>query len=741
MHPSPRSVSPALCLFALLLAPPLWAGRIEGCLLTEGGAPLPQVVLFFEGPAGRQTTVTGPDGVFGIDLDPGEYRVTADAPGFTLDPSARIAVADDHPTRADLVLRPGLFQERVVVSATRGDAPLSTVGVSASVLGAEQIGARDAAGTVRLLEGLPGLNVAQAGGVGSQASVFVRGGESRFSRVLVDGVPVNQPGGLYDFGSALPLELERVETVRGAASSLYGTDALAGVVHFVSRHARPGESPSLRLSAEGGSYEWRGYEAGSSGTVAGLDWNLGLERLTTANEVDNNAFRENAGALSLGGRLGRHTDLRLVARGEDSTVGTPGPTAYGRPDEDASFDRRDWSVGGRLRRTGGRIIHSAGIGWASSRQLSTDPEDSGCFVPSDGAREAPFAFCDFTDAAGYQNDVARLTGEYQAEIGVGAGQLVTAGAAVERETGEIGSLSVPEELPSPSRTNAGLFLQDRVVLGSRFYLTLGGRVERNGSFGTRAVPRAALAWRVEEGEQALTLRASAGAGIKEPTFLESYGVSFYAKGNPDLRPERSRTADVGAEKGFASGRARASVTLFLHDYLDQIAYQTVDFATGEGTYVNLGKTRARGAEASLEASWRLVRLGADYTYLDGRILESGSAFDPVYAAGRPLLRRPRHTASARAALETGRVRLGVRLVYVGRRGDSDFVGIGLQENGPYARLDARLRVRLAPVLEAFAGGDNLLGRRYQEVLGYPALGRSVRAGLRLHAGGGSGLRP
>jgi vitamin B12 transporter len=186
------------------------------------------------------------------------------------------------------------------------------------------------------------------------------------------------------------------------------------------------------------------------------------------------------------------------------------------------------------------------------------------------------------------------------------------------------------------------------------------------------------------------------------------------------------------EQRLGGDRLRAEATVFHHDYLDQIAYHLVDPTTYQGTYVNLGRTRARGLELACEAApTPRVRLGASYTVLDGEVLVSSSDFDPVYAAGQPLLRRPRHQGSAWARADLGRLTLGANVVAVGRRTDSDFVGLGLTENSGYTRLDARAHLRLGAALELFVAGENLLDGRYQEVLGYPALGRSVRVGVRL----------
>jgi vitamin B12 transporter len=180
---------------------------------------------------------------------------------------------------------------------------------------------------------------------------------------------------------------------------------------------------------------------------------------------------------------------------------------------------------------------------------------------------------------------------------------------------------------------------------------------------------------------------------------------------------------------------KVDATVFHHQYRDQINYQVVDPSTFQGTFVNLGETRAQGLELSAEAApLTNLRLFAQYTFLDGEVQVSGDAFNPVYAAGRSLLRRPRHQGSFSASIGGARVSAGGTVVLVGRRADSDFLNLGLEENEGYARVDLRARVRLTSRLEGLVAAENLLDHEYQEVLGYPSLGRSVRAGLRFRTG-------
>jgi vitamin B12 transporter len=710
-------------------------GSLAGAVRTSDGLALPGVAVTLRGPVGERRVTTGPDGAFRVaTLPAGDYTASVDAPGLELRLPATVAVGTGE-SRLDLVLAPAPVSEHVVVSATRGEATLSSIGVAADVLDRERIDDRAAPSLLPLLQEVPGVATARAGQTGLQGSAFLRGGESRYARVLVDGVPVNQPGGAFDFGTALPFELEQVEVVRGAASSLYGTDALAGVVSLETRRARPGEAPSLRAEAEGGSFGWQRFTGATAGARGRFDWNAGAQRLVTDNEAPNSRFQQTAAALSTGARIDPRTDVRAVARFDDSTTGTPGPTAFGRPDLDASFERRDLVVSAAVRRAAAGHSQRLSVGYARTDQLSLDPFDSGPWVPEWDGGTAAFPFYDLPNASGYQNRTARLTAGYQADLALGARHLLTAGGEVEHETGAIGNRAEP--LLRPQRTNFGAYLQDRVLLGRRAYLTVGGRIERNGSYGTHTVPRAALAVRLRDGDDATTLRASAGMGVKEPSFLESYGQFSYAKGNPDLDPERSTTFDVGVEQRLFGSRLRASITAFHHEYRDQIAYTIVDWSTYEGTYVNLARARARGLEAALEACPEpRLRLLGQYTYLDGEILESPSGFDPVYAAGQPLLRRPKHQGSLTAQVSFPRWSAGATLVYVGERADSDFVGLGLTRTDPYTRFDARLRVRVAGPVEGFVVGENLLDAEYQEVLGYPALGRSIRGGLRLALGRG-----
>jgi outer membrane receptor protein involved in Fe transport len=230
------------------------------------------------------------------------------------------------------------------------------------------------------------------------------------------------------------------------------------------------------------------------------------------------------------------------------------------------------------------------------------------------------------------------------------------------------------------------------------------------------------------------LKASAGLGIKEPTVLQSFSTSPFFLGNPALEPERSRTIDAGVEQRLAGDRAKVELTWFDNRYRNIISTRTISFDPFEAQYFNIGVTRARGLELVVDvvpAHGLQVRGG--YTFLDSRILESTAPDDVVFAAGQWAFRRPRHAGFLDMGWTRGRLAADLNATFTGRYVDSDFSALvpPLVENPGYDLWNARLGVRLARQLTGIVSIDNLTGRTYMEPLGYQALGRAVRAGVRV----------
>jgi vitamin B12 transporter len=287
-----------------------------------------------------------------------------------------------------------------------------------------------------------------------------------------------------------------------------------------------------------------------------------------------------------------------------------------------------------------------------------------------------------------------------------------------------------------SRDNFGVSAQQQ-MLWPRVFVTVGGRIERNETFGTAAVPRATVVFVAHQSSGPVgetRIRASAGTGIKEPTMLESFSLSPYFRGNPDLKPERSRSLEAGIEQRVANDRAKFELTYFHNRFRDIISVITTNPSTFEGQYFNVGLTRAQGLEAGVEvAPVAAVRAHGAYTLLDSRIVESASPTDPLFGLGQQAFRRPRHSGYVGVGLNWKRVVADLNGVFIGKFVDSDF-GLfdpPLVENPGHNTWDARLALTLTPRVTGTLAIDNLTDRDYSEPLGYQPLRRAIRAGLRV----------
>ena len=263
----------------------------------------------------------------------------------------------------------------------------------------------------------------------------------------------------------------------------------------------------------------------------------------------------------------------------------------------------------------------------------------------------------------------------------------------------------------------------------------GVRFENNGSFGFYVAPRASISWTIASGgvgADSTRLKASAGRGIKEPTFRQSYSLSRFDLGNPDLKPERSRGFDAGVEQRFAYDRVRVEATYFANHFDDLINTGPFDPVTSSSRYLNIGETRARGVELSADAvAPGGLEVRGYYVWQDSKVINSvSSSGSPIFTKGRELYRRPRHSGSIQGQLTRNRLSVTVGALFVGRRVDTDSASLGILSNDGYTTVNAGADVRFAPRTSAFINIENLGDFQYMEPLGYRGLGRTVRVGVR-----------
>jgi outer membrane cobalamin receptor len=729
-----------LFLFIFILFVPALARAattLSGEIVDQSGRGLPRALVRIVDPSGTEIASTFSDeaGRFRVNAAPPGCRVSATLDGFAAG-SAPCGSGDG--IRVVLTVAP--IQETVVVTPTRTAAPADQTGVSVTAFTAEDIQRRDVPIVADLLRSTPGVTVVRTGGPGAVTSLFVRGGESDYNKVLIDGVPVNEPGGTFNFSNLTTENLDRIEIVRGAYSALFGSDAMSSVVQLFTR--RPAERdgrPHATVAFEGGTYDTLRGNAAVSGASGTIDYAAGVARFTTDNNVPNSRFENTTLSANVGVALSDRATIRFVGRAELERVGTPGPTAFGRPDLDAFFDRHD-GLGGitfdeqvtpRFRQ---RASYSLAVSHQQSTNLVTDPP----YTPRYGDSVAPFEFSDFTFDT--RTDLRRHHASYQADwrlstdaSRIGDQQLTIIGDW-DGERADLVDRLAATSVPA-SRNNFGLSVQQQ-ALWARTFLTVGARFEHNDSFGAAAVPRGSIAYVLRTGGTVVgstRLRASGGLGIKEPTLLQSFSPSPYFKGNPDLEPERSRSFEVGVEQRLASDHARIDAAWFDNRFKNLISTRTTDPATFAAEYFNIGLTRARGVELSGDAAAGAgFRARGGYTFLASEIVDSTSPDNVVFQPGQWLFRRPRHSGFAGLMWIRGRLTADLTGVFIGRYVDSDFSSLvpPLVENPGHTTWDARVSWNVTPRVAATLAVDNLTDANYMEPLGYPALRRAIRVGFR-----------
>jgi len=332
--------------------------------------------------------------------------------------------------------------------------------------------------------------------------------------------------------------------------------------------------------------------------------------------------------------------------------------------------------------------------------------------------------------------------EYQGDYSERNWAHTTFGYRVENENGFVGNVDYGAQNHGQRLSN-DLYAQQQVTWKTLSAIA-GGRFVHNSTFGNIGVPRVALTWQVLRGNEIFSgtrLRFSYATGFKEPRLEESFnglpGPDPFNIPNPGLKPERVRAFEAGFQQGFFSNRYALSGTYFNNLFHDQINYVSTNNPPNfPGMYVNVNQAFAQGAEVVLGAKLRSrLLLNTAYTYTSSEYLDNPASFDTVFNPGQPLLRRPKHSATTLLTYLGSRWGGNLSGSFVGRRADSDFLGFGIDHAAGYVRADLGGWYAVRPRVTLYANVENALDRRYNEVVGYPALPVNFRAGVRVRIGG------
>jgi len=722
-----------------LAAIPLWAS-IEGEVLDPSGRAIPGARIHCQGRA----ALSGFDGRFvlpGID----RCRAEVTAEGF-LPQTVEVAT----PARVELAVAGP--RERVVVSATRHETGLEQAGVAASVIGRAELERRGYPPLSEMLREAPGLAVARYGRAGSLTQVFTRGAQRTGTLVLIDGVPLNDPGGELNLAPFETTAIERIEVVRAPESALFGAEAASGVIQlFTRRGDAEHRLPRGALAYERGSFSTDRWTANLSGGSGGrVDYSLTTEQFHTVGEYPNDAYRNTSGAANLGFRLSSTTQVRAIYHGADSWLGVPNQVGYGIYDLDASQASRNATLSLRLDdRRGANYAQRVLFGYRRLRDLYVDSRADGPYqvaallrdvatpvrrvylerlvdpkaTPPPGTRLVTRSVLLWASDP-YLQLTSRQNFEYQGTLARRAGASVF-GYEFERQGGEITGSEV-------ARDNHALFLHQQQAVGSRVYLSGGLRLERNSVFHRKLTPRGAASFLLagEHGPLSATyLRASAARGITEPTLVQNFARDPYYVGNPALRPEKTASYEAGLVQEWFHRRLRTEASLFASSFQDLIVFVFLPYPQ-PSTWQNVEASRARGLELTGEARLpRQLSLGGHYTRMWTRITRSSSPNSLFTGEGQELARRPGNSGAVTVSLSPRRWWLQAGAVMVGERQDTDLFGV--TRNPGYQQVYLSGGLRLGRHWRPYLRVGNLLNRRYYEVLGYSAQSRSITGGARL----------
>lgn len=605
---------------------------------------------------------------------------------------------------------------KVIVTANRVETPVEEVASSFSVIEGSELSARNITNVGEALQGVAGLDVVRSGGIGGNTAVFIRGANSEHTLVLIDGVEANNPIGptrAFNFADLNTANIDRIEILRGPQSTLYGSDALGGVINIITKRGR-GE-PSIAVSAEAGSYNTYTEQLSLSGADGRFDYSFGFAQQNThgisaANAADGNkekdgyentAFSSRFGVdLSEALRVNLSTRSNLSEAELDNSGGAGGDDPNRVLENDQFFGRLEALTtffDGDLRQT---------FGMGYTDQEFSDNNDPDELNPLDVLRSS------------YRGTLLKF--DWQNVIEAADWLTIVAGAETERERGSSNYFSdgffglFSDDFPERGARTNGYFLQGQFRFAEQFFATTGIRIDDHSVFGSEVSWKIAPSYQIRS--TGTKLSSTVGTGFKAPSLFQLYS-SF---GNPDLQPEESLGVDVGVEQDIIEDALAAGITYYWNRFDDLISFNPDTFKSE-----NIARARTQGIEVSLSARpVESLSLRASYTLLHSRDLD----------AERELLRRPKHKAALDVRYDLSeQSNVGGSVQFSGKSLDNDFSTFPatLTSLSSYATVDLFANYALTDSVTLFARVENLFDREYEEVLGFGTRGAAAFGGIKV----------
>ncbi|HYC53068.1 MAG TPA: TonB-dependent receptor [Gemmatimonadaceae bacterium] len=626
--------------------------------------------------------------------------------------------------------------DTVVVSATRLPLSRGALPVATTIISGDDLRSRGIASVSEALREVSSAYVAQAGSQGATTALFLRGGESKYVKVLIDGVPANEAGGTFDFASLTTDNVERIEIVRGPASVVHGADAVTGVVQIFTRRGRGPSRTEVDLRTGGAA---RTVSAGSEAThLMTLDatvtalgdlgqgaYSVALARHQSSGLYDfNNRYQNNVLSTRLNLVPGSATDIRLALRYNDYSYQYPTNSGGAIVDTNAYRTEDRMVIGGEVEQRLTETMRGVlAVNVAMNDGGTDDQMDPGAASPTS------FVSQDKTRRRSAELRLHLLPSPATAAAGV------TIGFGMEQQDQRSQSQSQSSFGPFNSvfraaRRNWSGYSEIVMAPTPQATLTLGGRVDRNEQFGTFGTGRGGFSWRPAP---ATRVRATFGSAFREPSFFENYSTGFVS-GNPELRPERATSWDAGIEQELPRD-ASVSLAYFDQRFTNMIDYEPTATACGF-SYCNVAAATARGVEVEARAHlYGAFAAGVGATFLKTEVVEPGydATSAGLYRRGESLIRRPERNLSADLSWRgAGPLTATVRLLAMGVRQDKDFRSFPAEPVAlpSYERVDFSAQYALSTPTTLQLRIENLTNVHYENVFNFRTPRRTIMLGAR-----------
>jgi len=720
---------PALILFSTLLIAPamLHAAEIQGTVVDPTQSPISgALVAAFNDVGVIIQQITDDQGRFDFNVSPlfENYQLRVTAPGFQM---VTVGAGASH---IQLSLAPQSDSVRVTGSAI--DVPTNQQGTSVSVITSAELRDRNEAQALDLMRELPGLFFAQSGARGSVADLFIRGSDSTYNLVQLNGIPINSfyYGGLFDF-SQMPSDfLSEIDVARGPQSAVNGSYALGGIVSFVTRS--PENGPALDFVAEGGTHEENRFSVSGSMLVHGWGFAASGTSLLTNGPVANSDYRNDNIFLSVEHRWYTQ-NLFVFGDFISNDVGEPGP--YGS-------NPKGLYPGLDLISRSKNNTPTAGLHYQDDFTDNVRLDIVAGYFQNNSFYISPFG-------NSFNKDI-RPYGDARGTWRITHYWTLAGGFAFARE--EMRNTYVTDSNSNGfllRRDNEGIYLDNHFTFFKKLFINAGLREEiyqtpfipgdannypPRPDFAARTDsrlnPRISGAYILQNNSR---LHASYGTGIRPPG-----GSDIAFTNNPALKPERTESYDIGIEQRFLNNQLSLDVTYFHNDYRDLIVSLGGSLSSISQYYTdNLARANAKGVEASARyrpATW--ISVTGNYMWLETEALDLNGGIGLVqqyFYPGQPLLRRPKQSGSLVANFHYGKLDANILGYFRGHDLDVEpnyGASEGLYWSGGYVNAGINVNYRLRDNFTVYANLRNALDRHYEDIYGFPAPLLNVVAGVK-----------